>query len=177
MATSTLVTIEQYLQTHYRPDVEFIDGELREKPVVQWVHSQLQSLISAWFVQHDEIWQVLVGVEARTRVAKSRIRLPDVVVVPAGSYPQTLVEPPLIVIEILSPDDSYSETQTRARDYQSMGIENIWLIDPETRTARVCRGENWTETARFTVEASPIYLDVTALFARLDKYQPAGHQK
>jgi hypothetical protein len=52
-----------------------------------------------------------------------------------------------------------------------MGIENIWLIDPETRTARVCRGENWTETTRFTVADSPVYLDVAAPFARLDKFQ------
>jgi Uma2 family endonuclease len=174
MATATLIPIEQYLKTSYCPDVEFIDGELREKPVVQsvhsqWVHSQLQALLSAWFVQHDDAWKIQVGVEARTRVAEARVRLPDVVVLKAGPQPQTLVDPPLIVIEILSPDDSYTETERRARDYQSMGIENIWLIDPDTRTARVCRGESWTEIARFTVADSPIYLDVKTLFARLDK--------
>jgi hypothetical protein len=51
-----------------------------------------------------------------------------------------------------------------------MGVENIWLIDPDTRTARACRGESWTETTRFAVEGTPIYLDVTALFARLHKH-------
>jgi Uma2 family endonuclease len=170
MATATPITIEQYLKTNYRPDVEFIDGELREKPVVQWVHSHLQALISAWFVQHDDAWDIQVGVEARTRVADAKVRLPDVVVVKAGRQPQTLVEAPLVVIETLSPNDSYAETQRRAGDYRSMGVENIWLIDPETRTARVCRGESWTETTRFTVADSPIYLDVDALFARLDKH-------
>lgn len=177
MATSTRVSIEEYLNTSYRPDVEYIDGELRPKnstmevdPMVQWVHSQLQALIAAWFVQHDDEWGVQVGVEARTRITVSSVRLPDVVVVLAGQYPQTLVEPPLIVIEILSPDDAYSEVQRRARDYAGLYVQNIWIIDPETRTARVCKGGNWTETTRFEVDRSPIFLDVTALFARLDKY-------
>ena len=181
MATSTLVTIEQYLSTDYRPDVEYIDGELWDKnvllrrgdPMVQWAHSRLQVMIGSWFDQHEDEWSILSGVEARTRVSASRVRLPDVVVVAAGPYPETLVEPPLIVVEVLSPDDTYAEIERRARDYREMGVMNIWLIDPDTRTARVCSRDAWTETLRFTVEGSPIYLDVAALFARLDKYFPA----
>jgi Uma2 family endonuclease len=171
MGMGTQITIEQYLDATYRPDVEFIDGERRERPDAPWVHSRLQAIIGAWFEQHEEAWKILTGTGIRTRVAASRVRLPDAVVVKAGPQPQTLVDPPLIVIEVLSPDDSYAETERRARDYQSMGIENIWLIDPETRIARVCRAEHWTETTRFTVADSPIYMDVAALFARLDKHQ------
>jgi hypothetical protein len=62
MSTSTLITLEQYLATSYRPDVEFIEGELREKnsllgkgdPMVQWAHSRLQVMIGSWFDQHEE---------------------------------------------------------------------------------------------------------------------------
>jgi len=176
MATSTRVSIEEYLNTSYRPDVEYIDGELRPKnstlevdPMAQWAHAHLQALISAWFVQHQDEWGVLAGVEARTRIRTSAYRLPDVVLVKAAPERGTITEAPFIVIEILSPGDTYSETQRRARDYQEMGVENIWLIDPDTRTARVCKGENWTETTRFIINDNPIYLDVIALFARLDR--------
>lgn len=174
MAASTGVSLEEYLNTSYRPDVEYIDGQLKEKPVPTWEHSRLQIMIGAWFDAHENEWGVLAGSEARTQVFSSRVRLPDVVVVPAGPHPLMLVEAPLIVVEILSPDDTYAETQRRARDYQDMGVENIWLIDPDTRTARVCKGQNWTETTRFAVQNSAIYLDVEALFARLDKYKPLG---
>jgi Uma2 family endonuclease len=170
MAASTLVTLEQYLSTSYRPDVEFIDGELKERPVVQWAHGRLQILIGNWFGAHEDDWGVIVAAEIRTKVSASRVRLPDIVVVPAGPQPGMLVEPPLIVIEILSPDDTYTETERRAQDYRRMGIENIWLIDPESRTARICREDAWVETMRFAVEGSVIYLDVAALFAQLDKY-------
>jgi Uma2 family endonuclease len=171
MAASALVTIEQYLNTIYRPDVEFIDGELREKPVVQWVHGRLQMLIGIWFGAHEDEWKVLVGAEVRTQVSASRVRLPDVVVVAAGPQPGVLTAPPLIVIEILSPDDRYTETERRAQDYRRMGVSNIWLIDPETRTARVCGENAWVETTRFTVDGSEIYLDVAALFAQLDRHE------
>jgi Uma2 family endonuclease len=128
MAASTLVTFEQYLKTGYRPEVEFIDGELREKPVVQWAHGRLQILIGNWFGEHEDEWGVIVAAQIRTKVSASRVRLPDIVVVPAGPQPGMLVEPPLIVIEILWPDHSYTETELRAQDYRRMGIRNIWLI-------------------------------------------------
>ncbi len=173
MAAATHVSLEEYLNTSYRPDVEYIDGELKEKPLPTWEHARLQIMIGAWFDSHEDEWGILAGSEARTQVLASRVRLPDVVVVEARSQPATLVEAPRIVIEILSASDSYAETERRARDYQIMGVENIWLIDPETRTARVCKGENWTETTRFVVADSPIYLDIAAMFARLDRYPPA----
>ena len=176
MAATTLVSIDEYLRKTYQPDVEYVDGELKERPMVKRVHGRLQSLISMWFGSHEDEWGIEVAVEVRTRVSVSRVRLPDVVVDYAGHRPETLVDAPLIVIEILSPGDSYIETQRLALDYQSMGIQNIWLIDPESRTGRVCQGpvagrgmrDAWIGVQRFTVAGTNIYLDLDALFARLD---------
>ncbi len=178
MATSTRVSIEEYLNTSYRPDVEYIDGELRPKnstteidPMVQWVHGRLQHLISMWFGQHEEEWDLLVAVEVRTRISPSIYRLPDVVIVRSAPEGGEIIEPPLIVVEVLSPRDTYAETERRARNYLDMGIKNIWLIDPETRTARACKDGSWAETKRFEVENSSIYLDVNALFINLDRHK------
>ncbi len=70
MATSTIVSLEEYLRTDYRPDMEYIDGELRpkegkltEEPVVRWMHSRLQVIISAWFENHAEEWEIRTGVK------------------------------------------------------------------------------------------------------------------
>ena len=59
----------------------------------------------------------------------------DLVVLTAGPQPDVLTDPPLLVIEILSPDDSYSDTQERAQDYRAMGVEVVWIIDPKTHMA------------------------------------------
>ena len=164
---ATGVSIEEYNRTSYHPDLEYLDGELKERPVVQTVHGLLQVLLASWFLNHKQEWRVKAGVEIRTQVTKDRVRLPDVVVLARGVYPQTLIDPPLIVIEILSPDDSYVETKRLALDYHAMGIKNIWLFDPETRTAEMWTGSGWLAAERLSVDDSPVYVDVPAIFAEL----------
>jgi Uma2 family endonuclease len=176
VATTSLLSIDEYLHTSYRPDVEFIDGELKERPVVMYVHGEIQSAISMWFGNHKKEWSVVVAVEARTRVSPTRVRLPDVIVDHLVNGPRrrregTANDPPLIVIEVLSERDTYAETQRLARDYQQMGIQNIWLIEPETRTGRFCKENAWIETRRFEAAGTPIYLDLDWLFSQLDDEQ------
>ncbi len=49
------MTIEQYLHGPVpNPDVEFVDGVLREKPMMMSIHGRLQTIISAWFERHAE---------------------------------------------------------------------------------------------------------------------------
>ncbi len=171
-AQAPLIPIETYLRTSYHPDVEFIDGRLEEKPLGTWDHSRLQILIGGWFLRHERQWGVQVVVEVRTQVMDTRVRLPDVVVDWAGPHPPVLVQAPLLAIEVLSPANSYSDLRKRAKDYQVMGIKNLWLIDPDTRTAQTCEGAFWVERERLEVEGTGIYLDLTALFAALDSGEP-----
>ena len=142
MATSVLVPLADYLKTSYRPDREYVDGEILERNVGKWEHARVQLLLGGWFLQHEKEWGIQTATEWRTQVSQTRVRIPDVVVVRTGAQPDVLATPPLLVVEILSPDDSYSDTQRRADDYIRMGIETIWIIDPETRTARVCSGQH-----------------------------------
>jgi Uma2 family endonuclease len=107
------------------------------------------------------------------QVSPTRVRLPDVVVDHARRWPKVFPHPPLIAIEVLSPSDSYIETERKALEYRQMGVPNIWLINPEDRTGRVCRAEGWLDTTRFTVEGTVIYLDLEWLFSRLNRYDDA----
>lgn len=98
-----------------------------------------------------------------------RVRL-DVIVDRACKRPSVLIEPPLIVIEILSPSDSCTSTQKLATDYENMGVPNIWLIDPETKPGRICEGPIWKEVKRLEVGGRDIYLALDWLFDRLEPY-------
>ena len=170
MATSTLVSLDEYRKTSYRPDLEYLDGELKEKPLVQWTHSNLQVSISSWFHQRRKEWNIAVGVESRTQVSPTRVRLPDVVVDRAGRHPEILTSPPLIAVEILSPSDSFTGMANRVQDFLNMGIPNVWIIDPEARTGFVCASDAPPrEVARFEVTNTPIYLDLPELFASFDE--------
>jgi hypothetical protein len=54
MATSTRLSLLEYMETSYQPDREFIDGELLERNVGKWEHARLQALLAAW-LQSDAL--------------------------------------------------------------------------------------------------------------------------
>ncbi len=170
MATSVQIPVEEYLHTSYRPDREYVDGEVRERNLGKWEHARIQWLLAAWFGTHETQWSCMGSTEQRVAVSPSRIRIPDLVVLNAGHPPDILVEPPLLVIEILSPDDTYSDIQERATDYRNMGVKTIWIIDPKTRSGRMCIDDIWSASRRLEVPGTPIYVDlIDNLFQYLDK--------
>jgi Uma2 family endonuclease len=171
MATSALISLEDYLNTSYRPDREYMDGEVVERNTGKWQHARIQALLTMWFGQHESMWHVQTATEWRTRVAETRVRIPDVVLVRTGAQPDVLEEAPVLIVEILSAGDTYADTQSRAQDYLRMGVQTIWIVDPETRTGRVCQVDSWTQAERLEVPGTPIFVELTSLFAALDGSQ------
>lgn len=167
MAAVSHISLQEYLGISYRPDCEYVDGEIRERNVGKWEHARVQWLLAHWFGNHEKEWGITGSTEQRVRVSESRIRVPDLVVLIAGAQPDVLTNPPLLVIEILSPDDSYSDTQERAQDYREMGVETVWIVDPKTRTGRMCRGAAWLEAPRLEVPGTPLYVNLPDIFSQL----------
>lgn len=110
---------------------------------------------------------MIAALSQRVQVSENRVRVPDVVVLLQGPQPDVLTDPPLLVIEILSTDDTYSDTRERARDYRDMGVETVWIIDPKIRTGRMCSGSDWTESARLEVAGTPLYVDLHSIFSQI----------
>ncbi len=168
MATSVQIPVEEYLHTSYRPDREYIDGEVRERKVGKYEHARIQSLLNIWFGNQEKTWNAMVLTEQRMQVSPYRVRIPDLVLVPRKPQPDVLIDPPLLVIEILSPDDTYSDTQERATDYRNMGVQTIWIIDPKTRSGRMCIEDSWQAADRLEVHGTSIYIDLKSLFYQFD---------
>src|ERR1700728_2951365 len=97
------VALEDYLATSYRPDREWIDGEVKERNVGKWEHARVQAFLAMWLGQNETAWGVQAGTGSRVQVSPRRIRIPDVVLAPAGAQLDVLVDPPVLVVEILSP--------------------------------------------------------------------------
>ena len=167
MATALHIPLHEYLAISYRPDREYVDGEIRERNVGKYEHARVQALLAAWFNLHEKEWGAQVVTEQRIQVSASRVRIPDVVLLPPGGQPDVIVDPPLLVIEILSPDDSYSDTQERANDYRALGVETVWIVDPKTRSGRMCSGREWVESTRLEVRGTPIYVNLPDIFSQL----------
>ena len=131
MGLQTLVAVDQYLNTSYDPDVEYVDGTLLERNVGDWLHSLIQSNII--FALRTKYPYLKVVPELRSQTAATRFRLPDVAVLreaPDGRY---LTAPPLIAIEILSESDRMSAVMEKLHEYDAHGTPDIWVIDPRLR--------------------------------------------
>jgi Uma2 family endonuclease len=136
MSTATLVSVDEYLATSYRPDCDFVDGELIERNLGTKDHGKLQGEVFSWFRDRRRELRLRAFPEQRIRVSPGRFRIPDVCVVPLPEPDeQIFTQPPYICIEILSPDDSFPRLQARLDDYLAMGVPNIWVLYPPSRRA------------------------------------------
>lgn len=145
MSATTLVSLEEYLETSYRPDCDYLEGELLERNTGEWDHARLQTLLSGYFLNREKEWGVVVVVEQRVQVKARRFRIPDISVLPGPPTGPIITEPPFLCIEILSPRDRIREMQERIDDYLTFGVRYVWVIDPKTRPAFVYTTEGVRE--------------------------------
>ena len=130
MPIGTLISVEQYLATSYRPDCDYVDGRIEERNLGEWDHSKLQAAIIAYFYQRRKSWNISVAPEQRVQVKPTRFRIPDVCIVLGEPDCQIFRQPPFVCIEILSRDDRMSEMKERIDDYLAMGVRYVWVLDP-----------------------------------------------
>ena len=132
-STATLVSLEEYLNTTYEPDMEFVDGVLVRRNVGTQLHSLLQSITSGFLRQYRHSHRITVFTECRLLV-KRRYRISDVMVLQKPFQKGRVVtDVPAIVIEIKSPDDTFDEIVDKCFEYESLGVKNILVMDPDHR--------------------------------------------
>jgi Uma2 family endonuclease len=166
MSTSTLVSLSEYLATSYRPDRDYVDGELLARNVGEWDHSRLQALLLKHLLQYEDKSGLLAAPEQRVQVNASRFRIPDLCVVRGDPGEQILTRPPLLCIEILSPDDKMSSMHERIDDFLAFGVENVWIFDPRRKKAYWADSSGVHEANTGILEAAgaPIRIDLHILW-------------
>jgi Uma2 family endonuclease len=170
MATTTHVSLETYLTTSYEPDMDYVDGVLEDRNVGEYDHNIVQMAILFWFHSHAREWRIRTIQEQRTRVASSKVRIPDVCVFSRDvPIEQVFTRPQLIAIEVLSPEDRHSHIDARLNNFRSFGVPNLWVVDPQTRLGWDCSDGNWVRTDRFEVANSPVYLSLPELFQKIEE--------
>jgi len=168
--TPALMSMEQYLRTSFSPDVDFVDGEIQERNLGEFEHGRLQGLLFAFFLSKETEWKVTSVIEQRIRVSPDQVRVCDVVVLRSDAPREKVtITPPLICIEVMSPEDRIYRAKFVLKDYLAMGVENIWLLDPMRREVFTYDAGGLHEMGEETllVPGTPIALDIQELFKRL----------
>jgi Uma2 family endonuclease len=149
-----LMTVEELLAL---PDdgVErwLIRGQLREKPMTRrdrWhaaLEARISQLLGNWLDQQPaprgNVLAGEVGCRLR-RTPESAVGI-DVVYISAESAAQKLQEtnlvdgPPVLAVEILSPNDQDEEVKEKLQEYLAAGVALVWVVDPVFQTVTVYR--------------------------------------
>jgi Uma2 family endonuclease len=135
-----LVSADEYLATSYPDgDREYLDGFVVERNMGTPGHSALQKILLVHLAAFERQFSLAVRPECRTRIAEGRYRVPDILVMsrPFRQTDRVVLDPPLLIIEILSPDDRMEATLTRFREYEKLGVRHIIQMDPADRTTAV----------------------------------------
>jgi len=167
-----LWTVREYLRTSWSPDREFVDGRIEERNLGEKEHSIIQRYLTFLFMLKRAEWEVEVFPELRTQTMTRHFRVPDVLVMRAGEkFEHYVTQPPLIAIEILSPEDSVRTMQGKAAEYRNFGVEHIWIIDPEPRIAYryTAAGLEQVQSGELAVPETPIRVILSEMFAELDR--------
>ncbi len=166
MAARTLISVEEYLRTSYRPDCDYVDGEVVERNLGEWDHSSLQGaiLVYLWNRYHKD--GIIAVPEQRVQVKRTRFRISDVCVVLAEPGERILTKPPFICIEVLSTEDRMSRVLVRVKDYLDMGVPYVWIFDPKTKQAYAVTAGGLREVTDVLATENPaIEMPLSEVFA------------
>ena len=166
------MTVEEYLSTEFEHDCEFVDGIIEERDLGEFEHAYVQGLLVTIFNNHRNDWGVYALPEQRVQTQKMHFRVPDVAIVRSGSVREPiLTHPPLLVIEVQSPDVPLRKAAEKSAEYLAFGIEHVWVIDPYARVAYrgTATGLELDRTGELAIPGTPIRVAVSDLFAELDR--------
>jgi Uma2 family endonuclease len=165
------IPVGEYLGSVYRPDVDYVDGVLEERNVGELDHADIQMAVRE-FLGSLRAEGYRATQETRVQVSDTRFRVPDVCLMPKGwKKTQIIRDAPLLCVEVLSPRDNVMAMRRRCEDYLRMGVPEVWIFDPQIRTAYVLSqlGMKEQRTGALQVPGSSASLDLAELFSVLDE--------
>ena len=155
--SKTKFSLQEFLAMPESGDrTELIDGEIIPKVSPKYKHSTLQLRLLLALNQWCESsrsgrvrpeWAVVLK-----RNRQDWVPVPDLTYV---SYEQLAVEweedepcsvLPELVIEIISPGQSFGEMTSKATDYLIAGVDKVWIVDNQAQSVTVFGGSDFPQT-------------------------------
>ena len=164
VSSGTKLTLQEFLALpEGEGDVtyEFVDGHAVPKVSPKAFHSALQAalivLIRVWCKGKGRIyaeWAVILE-----RQGQAWVPIPDLTYISYECLPaswklnEACPALPELVIEIISPDQSMKELESKANHYLNARVSRVWVVDPDTYSIRVFSSGR----------ASQLYTDTTPI--------------
>ncbi len=165
MATKALITPQQYLTTQFEREPELVHGEIIERPLPTFPHGNIQLRMGSRLMALQQSYPVFTAVEVRIRIASDLYRIPDISMWEGAAPAAVPAAPPLLVVEISSPDDRLDAMLQKLEEYRTWGVEHIWLIEPELKRMHVYHDGSLTAVSRLELPQFSFAVTAGEVFA------------
>ena len=140
-----VVTYQEWLQMPESEDgiEEVVDGKIRVRPPNKSTHAEVvENLADALKAVLDRkavrVFTTSIGLVIRTQPLTSRS--PDIAVFLKSSIVKRdgyFHSAPELVVEVLSPVNTRQERERKLKDYESLGVPEVWVVSPEAQTVEI----------------------------------------
>jgi len=145
------ITPEDLLAMPDEKSYELVGGQLVERKMgleSSWVGGRLLVRLGRFCEEHALGWVFNAdnGYECFAH-DPGLVRRPDVSFIRFGRLPGEVLPkgwakiPPDLAVEAISPNDTAYELDEKLEDYQKAGVPLVWVINPNSRTVRIHRGD------------------------------------
>jgi len=142
--TPKILTYEEWLRLPETEGIEeVVNGEIRTMPPNKWNHTRIiEKLARLLGAQLDpETVYVVTSVFGLViRHEPPTTRVPDLALFVASQIVEQdgyIHSAPELVVEVLSPGNTRLERAEKLKDYESIGVPEVWVISPEALTVEV----------------------------------------
>ena len=151
-----LITGEELSQIPDLGPCELVKGRIVPMPPTNHIHGEVETDVSTElkiYARRTGRGRVMGGeVGIYVRRDPDTVRAADVLYISHERYSRHtsasyLDVPPELVVEILSPDDLWSEVMEKLEEYLSAGVDAVWILDPRRKTVFSYR--SLTQAQRF----------------------------
>lgn len=171
------MTFEEFLQFDDGTDTlyELENGELIPMPSESELNSRIAMFLVAYFLQLGiPYYRLRMKTEMAVNSRQVGVRIPDLVVfseelakVMEGATRSLILmdmPPPLLVVEVVSPNQENRDYRYKRSEYAARGIAEYWIIDPIAQKVTVLEWvEGFYEEQVYMGEqaiASPLFADL-----------------
>lgn len=137
------MTLEEYLNYDDGTDTQYelVNGELLIVPAESEINRRIATFLFAYFLQQGiPSYRLSMKTEIVVSGFRATTRFPDVMVLSEelamaleGAPRSTVLPempPPLLVVEVVSPDQANRDYRYKRSEYAARGIAEYWIVDP-----------------------------------------------
>ncbi len=146
-STESPMDFEEYLDVFMWAEghIELVNGVPVERMAANLFHEKLFSWLHTLLYTYvdDRNLGLVLGSRSAVKISQYGGRLPDILFIRQDqvdiAQQRAIYGPPDLVIELVSPGDRPSDLHALETDYRSVGVPEIWFVDPQKRRVRALR--------------------------------------